>query len=927
MASNPNRISFPKPVNKRSHYERQRADAEAKRQREAAETAAVYEDFVKSFDDGNSTGPDYATAATAAVSTPAPSRSRPTLPASMAIGSAGGRRHFSMPSAKPGGGPPPARHGGSGGTGGGAGSAAGSGRLVSNRLAFGGDSDSEDEGPSDRRPTAPGLVAGPGPRVATAANRAADRAFSKPTLRLANMPPNMSPAAVRALVASAGLVVDGVQMLHGTAAVTTTATSTRKSAAAIVTLAAETPGAAIDAVVSSLKDHYLGYGYTLSLHRYLSSAVAASASTTAVAPPTGPASSGRLAGPQPFGAKLVSETTGGNAAMHSSGSMGYAPPPASAFARSSNSRNYGVPPPASYAGPDSSSGGVGRGSIYHVPVEAPTDIRALRAIHQVIEGILSEGPAFEALLMSRPEVQREKRWAWLWDAHSQEGIWYRYRLWQMYTGHKTRRGQTRYVPVFEGSHAWRDPAAPLPYEFITDIAEFVSDSEFGRSSDDSDDEGPEPAAAGASAAGGAAGKDGFLNPLQKARLAHLLARLPTTLGKIRKGDIARVTAFAITHAARGGPEIVEMVVANIVHPFAWAAAAHPDPTGNDKVPVPVPVPSDNAGEAQRDPSGAKLIGIYVANDILSASSSSARRSWRYRNLFADALRKHSVFEGLGLLAEKLNWGRLRADKWKRSVNLVLSQWEGWSIFSPDNQEYFVSTFENPPSAVRDKAAAAAGETGEAGAAGAAMKKSSRWKTVDTAAKSVEASGSQTDLDGRSDRDKDGDDGTYRSDYTDNEELDLACLRREDIDGWPMSDMEVDGTRLTSEEVEALVGGRMAEMSEEGEVGTDDGDEDMMDMNELTDGSSGGEMGDVAMGPVPAKKEKEKQKETSDKSEKSEKSEEVGESAKTEKAESAQREAKAETRTVAGFQVPVSSGTILPRKRMRAVDMFADSDSE
>jgi U2-associated protein SR140 len=36
---------------KKSLFERQKAEAEAKRLREEAETKAVYEDFVKSFDD------------------------------------------------------------------------------------------------------------------------------------------------------------------------------------------------------------------------------------------------------------------------------------------------------------------------------------------------------------------------------------------------------------------------------------------------------------------------------------------------------------------------------------------------------------------------------------------------------------------------------------------------------------------------------------------------------------------------------------------------------------------------------------------------------------------------------------------------------------------------------------------------------------
>ena len=44
--------------NKKSAFERSRAEAEAKRQREAQETAAIYDDFVKSFDrdDGYPTG-------------------------------------------------------------------------------------------------------------------------------------------------------------------------------------------------------------------------------------------------------------------------------------------------------------------------------------------------------------------------------------------------------------------------------------------------------------------------------------------------------------------------------------------------------------------------------------------------------------------------------------------------------------------------------------------------------------------------------------------------------------------------------------------------------------------------------------------------------------------------------------------------------
>src|SRR3954447_14769792 len=63
MSDEPKGKSFPdvsaklSALPKKSLFERQKAEAEAKRAREKAETAAVYEDFVKSFEDDAPTGP------------------------------------------------------------------------------------------------------------------------------------------------------------------------------------------------------------------------------------------------------------------------------------------------------------------------------------------------------------------------------------------------------------------------------------------------------------------------------------------------------------------------------------------------------------------------------------------------------------------------------------------------------------------------------------------------------------------------------------------------------------------------------------------------------------------------------------------------------------------------------------------------------
>ena len=158
---------------------------------------------------------------------------------------------------------------------------------------------------------------------------------------------------------------------------------------------------------------------------------------------------------------------------------GQAPPP---------HHRGGFAPPTSYtSGPAQMNRS---GPVLHVPVQSPQDIKELKLIHKVIELLLTHGPEFEALLMTRPEVQREEKWAWLWDPRSTGGVWYRWRLWQVLTGSQTRRGQGKYLPLFEGSSAWKSPDEPLAFEYTTHIDEFVSDSEYNSSDeDDSGDEG------------------------------------------------------------------------------------------------------------------------------------------------------------------------------------------------------------------------------------------------------------------------------------------------------------------------------------------------------------------------------------------------------------------------------------------------------
>ena len=652
---------------RKSAFEKQKAEAEAKRRREAAETAAVYEDFVKSFEHED------------------PDASRQGYTPGGGMGGAGpggafggrggrpagpGRRHFVQSGMKSGPGslgPPPA---------------------FGKKRAF---DAFRDGGRGDRGVLSYEAEEGPGQssKGVARAFRASDdeeeaegssreeEMVARPTLQLAQLPPGISLAAIKALVPR-NLTVEGVKIVPAPSR----AAGERKSTVAIVTLSQDTPGNEIDAAVSQLQNQYMGFGFYLSIHRHLSSAVSTMATTL-----VGASSSSS----QPFGAKPVAQSN--------------APQP--------GGFNRGFAPPTSYGPPST----VNRSSLMHVPVRPPNDVRTVRMINMVIETLLEHGPEFEAVLMTRPDVQKEEKWAWIWDPRSEGGVWYRWKLWQVITGAESSRGREKYHPIFEDSHAWKEPTKGLPFEYTVELDELVSDPDY-HSSDDEEWEGD-----GSRENPPREVEKTFLNPLGKARLAHLLSRLPTTLSKIRKGDIARVTAFAITHSSRGADEVVDMIVSNIDKPLALAGANPQRPhTAKDSTPE---ADDGKAGGEGNDNSGANLVGLYIISDILSSSSTSVvRHAWRFRQLFESALKERKTFERLGMMAHRLGWGRLRAEKWKRSVGLVLGLWEGWCVFPAESQELFVRSFEDPPGlkAARKEEEEEAGE-----------QKRGRWKAVEGAA--------------------------------------------------------------------------------------------------------------------------------------------------------------------------------------------------
>ncbi len=740
---------------KKSLFERQKAEAEAKRQREQEETAAVYEDFIKSFDDEDVSRPSDG------ITSRGGSGSGGARGAAFAGQS---KRHFSGPATRgrgtsgPGSlGPPPP--------------------SLSRKRAY-------DGSQPVRKEASQGLFAfedsthPADPKAAfqtsddednATHSRAAERAAPKPTLGLSSLPPGTSPAVIKSVLPS-NLKAEGVRILPPSGP----GTSDRRSLSAIVMLAEDTPAIDIDTAVSALQNRYMGRGFYLSLSRHLSSAAVGTEM-----PSIGTSST---ASSLPFGARPI--PTGQSA------NFSRAPP--------SNIHRGGYAPPQSFA---SNSAQYGRGAPpVQVNVTPPSDLKQLKLIHKTVEALITNGPEFEALLMSRKDVQMEEKWAWLWDPRSVAGVWYRWRIWDVLTGAQ-RRIRDRKSPssqrLFEGGALWAAPEKGLPFEYTTRLEEFVSDSDYNSSDDeDSGDEGRRRYSHhhGGAPPPDTANLDGddqaYLTPLEKAKLTHLLARLPITNARLRKGDVARITAFAIQHAGEGAEEVVQTITSNVLRPFTFSGAnADRKASGDD----PALKDEEDANEdgkktvEKEDKSSSQLIGLYIISDILSSSSTSGvRHAWRYRQLFEAQLKQSKVFESLGRLEKVMSWGRLRAEKWKRSVSSVLGLWEGWCVFPQASQEHFATVFATPPLTAAEEAANAVAE--KASAAASAAK--SRWKTVDERAQEREALRSDAhkrappdagdDMDIDVDGEPIGDDGDLDGDPMDDDA---------DVDGEPMKDSD------------------------------------------------------------------------------------------------------------------------------------------
>lgn len=641
---------------KLSGFERQRQEAESKRLREEAENEAAMRAFVDDFG-GDADDDDDPISAIARGGDGRYGGDVPTGPRGVSGAALGGPRHFAASTMKNGPGslgPPPTMK---------------MKREMEEQRERDRDRDRKDrearafdDYDEDRRRKSP------------------EPAVRRPTMLLSCLPKVTTESVVQSWMPSAMKVEQVTFQRSPTSAL-------QRSLSAIVTLSPDTPKSEVDSAVGALSNRYLGFGLYLKISRHVSTSGGPAASLQNI---------NNLNDQQPFGAKSLPR------AQPSSHSMRNAPPPDS----------FNQP---SYTQPGFGQYNQGPAPLF-VAVSPPSDLKLLRIIHKTVERLVEYGPHFEAVLMSRPEVQHDENFGWLFDNTSQGGVYYRWLVWEYFSSKTAQKDsiadQTSITPwtaeddfaqsrglfrMYDNGPLWQLPVERPKYEHVVDFEDLVEDSGYQSSEDESGDEGVRKQYHGGQ--GQVALDDNssttakYLNPYRKAKFTHLLARLPVAIAKLRTGDVARVTNFVINNAGQGAEEIVDMLLTNAEHPFSRIVAYtdDSDPDSED-----LAKESNDASTEAKKKEDSKLIALYLISDVLQASSTSGvRDAWKYRALFQSALKARKTFEHLGRLEKELQWGKMKAEQWKRKVNIVLSLWNVSNLFPGEAQKTFKESFENP----------------------------------------------------------------------------------------------------------------------------------------------------------------------------------------------------------------------------------------
>jgi len=191
-----------------------------------------------------------------------------------------------------------------------------------------------------------------------------------------------------------------------------------------------------------------------------------------------------------------------------------------------------------------------------VKVVIPSDRSVLSLINRLVEFVIREGPIFEATIMNQ-EISNPQ-FKFLFENHSPEHVYYRWRLYSILQGDSKDRWSTTPFRMFQGGSVWKPP---LPNIYTAGMPEELLDEE-GALRDPKDDvdlnrmdRKPEKTSQKSSAPP-APGKRA-LSDRQRDHLEEMLRSLVPD-----RNTIAEAMVWCIEHA-ESGEEIIECLAESL----------------------------------------------------------------------------------------------------------------------------------------------------------------------------------------------------------------------------------------------------------------------------------------------------------------------------------------------------------------------------
>ncbi|XP_076454381.1 U2 snRNP-associated SURP motif-containing protein-like [Babylonia areolata] len=256
-----------------------------------------------------------------------------------------------------------------------------------------------------------------------------------------------------------------------------------------------------------------------------------------------------------------------------------------------------------------------------VKVTIPTERAQLHMIHRMIEFVVREGPMFEAMIMNRELHNPQFRF--LFDNQSANHLYYRWKLFSILQGDSPYKWRTEEFRMFKGGSMWRPPpinpyTQGMPEELVDKEVEFDHNLPlFG-------------------------GKKGSLTDSQRDRLEDMLRSLTPERTKV-----GEVMIWCLDHA-EAAEEIVECI--------------------------------SEALSILQTPLPKKIARLYLVSDILYNSSAKVPNASFFRKCFQMKLK--DIFKDVNETYNGIE-GRLKAEQFKQRVMACFRAWEDWAIYPLD----------------------------------------------------------------------------------------------------------------------------------------------------------------------------------------------------------------------------------------------------